>query len=492
MEDGNDVRVRDERPLRGSQVALLGLGIEGRDLGRFLVREGARVTAFDTRARAAVAEAAAELEALGVELRLGPISADEAERFDALFASQSVLLHSDPFALRMRALGRPVSSMLREFLRRWPGPVLGVSGSSGKTTTTALVAASFAAAGTPHIVGGNIGAGLLAQLDAGGTDTSVSSAGRWAVLEISHTQLQLCERGPDVAVLTNVTPNHLDQFDWDGYVDLKRTLVRHQARDAVAVLNATNPIGAAMAADTAARVAWFNADVAGYESFFVEGAALVRRRLDGAATAFLRLDEIPLRGAHNVENVLAAAAGACAAGIDLPTIAAAVRGFTPVAHRLEPAGTVDGVHYVNDSIATSPERTLAGIRAFAEPLVLLLGGREKRLPLAELAAAAHARARAIVCFGEAGPLLAEAMEREVPPGGARAQIVRVETLGQAVAAARDAARPGDVVLLSPACTSFDAYPNFERRGEEFRRLVAALAARQATLQPHEEGAPSPR
>jgi UDP-N-acetylmuramoylalanine--D-glutamate ligase len=481
------VSMQVERPLRGSRVALIGLGIEGRDLGRFLVHEGARVTAFDTRTRAAVAEAAAELEALGVEVRLGPIPADEAERFDALYASQSVLLHREPFALNMRALGRPVGSMLHEFLRRWPGPVLGVSGSSGKTTTTALVAAAFAAGCRPHIVGGNIGAGLLAQLPSGDSHT-------WAVLEISHTQLQLLERGPDVAVLTNVTPNHLDQFDWDGYIDLKRTLIRHQAPDAVAVLNATNPTGAALAADTAARIVWFNADVTGQESFFVEGDALMRRIPSGTTAAFLELREIPLRGAHNVENVLAAAAAVCAAGIDLATVAAAVRRFQAVAHRLEPAGTVGGVSYVNDSIATSPERTLAGIRSFTEPLVLLLGGREKRLPLAELAAAAHARARAIVCFGEAGAMLAEAMERGAPANGTQAVVVRVYSLAEAVEAAQAAARPGDVVLLSPACTSFDAYPNFERRGEEFRRLVTGLAAREQPFQPRttKEGAPSPR
>ncbi len=450
--------------LRGEPVAVLGLGIEGRDLGRFLLRRGARVVVFDTRNREAVLAGASELEALGAEIRLGPISADDADRFGALYLSQSVLLHREPFVLRMRALGRPVRSMIGEFLQRWQGPVAGITGSSGKTTVTSLVAAAFAEAEIPHIVGGNIGAPLLQQLDAGDTD-------RWAVLEISHTQLQLTGLSPRVAAVTNITPNHLDQFSWEQYVDLKRNLLRYQAAADIAVLNATNRCGAALAADTPARKVWFNADMPDEDSYFVDDNERLVARIGVDAVPFLDTSAIGLRGSHNRENVLAAAAVSVSAGVPLGAFAAAAKSFKPVAHRLEYVATIDGAAYYNDSIATSPERTLAGMRSFHEPLVLLLGGREKRLPLEELAGMAHGRAHTIICFGEAGTLLADAMDTFERPGGPRAAVLKEKTLSQAVDAAIRTARPGDVVLLSPACTSFDAYPNFERRGEEFRRLV---------------------
>ncbi len=467
--------------LRGQPVAVLGLGIEGLDLGRFLLASGAVVTVFDTRQRPSVSAAADELEALGATVQLGPLPVEAAGSFSAVYVSQSILLHREPFVGRARELGLPLRSMISEFLRVWPGPVAGISGSSGKTTTTSLVAAAFAAAGLRHIVGGNIGAPLLGQLRG-------AKPGRWAVLEISHTQLQLLGRSPNVAAITNVTPNHLDQFSWTEYVDLKRSLLRQQKANDVAVLNAANPAGAALAADTLARPVWFNADVSEHDSFFLapEGGELLART-SGRTARILSIGEIPLRGAHNVENVLAAAAVSVSAGITVETFAAAVRGFTPVAHRLEFVATICGAAYYNDSIATSPERTLAGIRAFDEPLVLLLGGREKKLPLEELASAVHARAKAVICFGEAGALIASAIEQG-DAGNRRATVRTVLKLSEAVEAALDLAEAGDIVLLSPACTSFDAYPNFERRGEEFRRLILT----QAEHEKREEGASSQR
>ena len=474
----------DDRELRGEPIAVLGLGIEGRDIGRFLLERGARVAVFDTRPRGDVAEAAAEMESLGATVHLGPVSAATVDGYAALYVSQSVLLHRDPLVARMRVLGRPVRTMLAEFLRRWPGPIAGITGSSGKTTTTALVDAAFTAAGVPHILGGNIGRPLLAQLPA-------AVKARWAVLEISHTQLQHTGRSPNIAAVTNVTPNHLDQFSWDQYVELKRSLLRYQSRDDVAVLNAADPICAGFQHDTLARPVWFNGD-GGERCFYADDRSLIERSPAGAAP-FLAIAEIPLRGAHNVENVLAAAAVAAASGISLETFAGAVRTFRPVAHRLELVTMDGGVAYYNDSIATSPERTLAGMRSFDEPLVLLLGGREKNLPLAELAAAARARARAVICFGEAGPALAGALTQHADEDGAGIDVVLVDTLEQAVLAARARAVAGDVVLLSPACTSFDAYPNFERRGEEFRRIVLDQpAARASAPRAHsrEAGAPS--
>lgn len=464
-----DEATGDDRPVRGKTAAVLGLGIEGRDLARFLAVRGARVTIFDSRAPAAMAAAIAAMESLGVQVRLEPAPLGEADRFDLLYVSQSVLIHRDPFVQAMRMAGKPISSMLREFVHRWPGPVAAITGSSGKTTTTSLVAAGFVRAGKPHIVGGNIGSPLLVQLEQ--PDRS-----SWAILEISHTQLQLLDRAPAVAAVTNVTPNHLDQFSWDEYVALKRRLVAGQRHDAVAVLNATDPVGALLQADTAARPVWFNAEISGTDSYFSDGNDLIARRCE-RRMAFLTTAEVPLRGSHNLENVLAAAAVTGAAGIDVAVFAEAVRRFAAVPHRLEFVGVLDGAAYYNDSIATSPERTLAGMRSFAEPLVLLLGGRDKSLPLEGLVAAANRQARAVVLFGEAADIFGAAFAAGSTRDEQHTQVVIAGSLEQAVTAAHAVARAGDAVLLSPAGTSFDAYPNFERRGEEFRRLIHDLMNR---------------
>jgi UDP-N-acetylmuramoylalanine--D-glutamate ligase len=215
--------------------------------------------------------------------------------------------------------------------------------------------------------------------------------------------------------------------------------------------------------------------VPGDGAFLRDDAVFVRRR--NVEEMVLPVAEIPLRGAHNVANVLAATAIASAAGMQAATTAEAVRSFQPVPHRLELVGEVDGVRYVNDSIASTPERTLAGIRSFSEPLVLLLGGKDKELPKDELAREALRRCTGIVFFGADGPLLEAAVEAQAATVASedRPLTVRVRTLAEAVAEAREMAAPGDVVLLSPACTSFDAYANFEQRGDEFRQIVQRMA-----------------
>jgi UDP-N-acetylmuramoylalanine--D-glutamate ligase len=261
--------------------------------------------------------------------------------------------------------------------------------------------------------------------------------------------------------------------------------VRFQTPLDAAVLNLDNPLSRGFRRDTPGEVLFFSmsGDTPGDGAFirvggtFAMPAAADEERIiwrrHGQEADVLGVREVPLRGRHNVENVLAATAVAGACGIPMSVVAAAVRDFHGVPHRLEEVATANGVTYVNDSIATAPERTLAGLRAFAEPVVLLLGGRDKNLPLDELAAEAARRCRAVLCFGEAGDLFAAAVHGGA--GEAGPWVERLATLDEAVRRAADVARPGDVVLLAPAGTSFDAYANFERRGEHFRQLVNDLA-----------------
>jgi UDP-N-acetylmuramoylalanine--D-glutamate ligase len=258
-------------------------------------------------------------------------------------------------------------------------------------------------------------------------------------------------------------------------VALKRNLLQYQGPGDWAVLNYDNAETRAMASEAAGGVAFFSGrgPVPGDSAFLRDGTIVWRRQ--GRETPVLPAADIPLRGDHNIENVAAATAVAALSGIEPEAIASAVRGFRPAPHRLELVERVDGVAYYNDSIATTPERALAGLRSFSEPVVLLLGGREKHLPLAELASEACRGCQAVIFFGEAAPLLEGALRAGGGTGGGcDVPTRRVETLAEAVQAAREEAQPGDVVLLSPACTSFDAYENFEERGDDFRRIVRRM------------------
>lgn len=449
---------------KGMRVTVVGLGIEGIDLAGFFTSRGAKVTVSDARSAEALAAPLAAIAGTGVTLSLGANRIEDTVRADLVYASQGVP-HALPALVAAREAGVPVSSMTALFLQVCPAPVAAVTGSSGKTTTTALVGAMLEAAGADFVVGGNIGVGLLGLLEQIAAETKV-------MLELSHTQLESVEHSPHLACVTNVTPNHLDQFSWEEYVALKRRIFQFQTAEDIAIFNLDNAITAGFAREAPGRVLHTSM----WQPLPGDGVALrgdlVIRREGGIETTVLLRDDIRLRGDHNVENVLCAIALASQLGVSDEAARAAVRAATGVPHRLESVDTVGGALYVNDSIATTPERTLAGIRAYTEPVVLLLGGRHKDLPLDVLAREAVKRARAVIAFGEAGELFAGAVRQarsgDAPP------IEQVGSVEEAVQAAARYARAGDVVLFSPAGTSFDAYPNFERRGSAYRAAVAAL------------------
>ncbi len=444
-------------------MTVVGLGIEGIDLVRFLSAEGARVTVSDARPAEDLPQA---LEAIAdcdqVELSLGANRVEDTVNADAVFVSQGV--PDELPALRAaEERGVPVSSMLGLFLERCPAPITGITGSSGKTTTTALVSAMLDAAGTDHVTGGNIGVGLLSLLPSITPDTTV-------LVEMSHTQLARVATSPRIACVTNVTPNHLDRYSWDDYVDLKRRIFQFQGPDDLAIFNLDNPVTRGFIDEARGSVATtsLHERIPG-DGAMVDGDRIVRV-LNGVPTEVMERAEVSLRGEHNLENIVNAVAVAAQLDVDIEATATAVRTFTGVPHRLEPIGAVRDVLYVNDSIATTPERTVAGMRAFDEPLVLLLGGRDKHLPLDDLTAEIAQRCRAVVTFGEAGELFASAASAGSPD-----VIVRlVETVHDAVHEAAALAHAGDVVLFSPAGTSFDAFRTFEFRGRAFREAVQQL------------------
>lgn len=454
-----------EHNLEGERVTVVGLGIEGIDLVRFLAAEGAKVTVSDRRSADELAEPLAAIEGCNATLSLGENREADVEDVAAVFVSQGVP-PGLPMLKHARAIGTPISSMTRLFFERCPAPITGVTGSSGKTTTTALLGTMLGVSGADYVVGGNIGIGLLSLLEEIEASTQV-------VVELSHTQLETLEVSPHVACVTNVTPNHLDAYSWSAYVALKRRIFEFQSGDDLAVFNVDDEVCAGFAAEAPARVA----TTSRRRAVEGDGAALVDNRVvrqqGEARVPIVQRSEIALRGDHNVDNVLSAVALAAELGVSDEAMADAIRGFRGVPHRLEPIDDFAGVHYVNDSIATTPERTLAGIRSYDEPLVLLLGGRDKHLPLGELAEEAARRCRAVITFGEAGDLYASAV-REAASGPL--EVRRVDDVAAAVEAAAAVAQEGDVVLFSPGGTSFDAFPNFEARGAAFREAVARLSA----------------
>jgi UDP-N-acetylmuramoylalanine--D-glutamate ligase len=444
----------------GKRVTVVGLGVEGEDLVRFLSRQGADVTVSDAKTPERLGSRVDDVAMLGAHLSLGKNDPKATADADAIFVSQGVPLDL-PALAEARERGVPMASMVSLFLELCPGPIAGITGSSGKTTTTALAGEMFEADERPVFVGGNIGVGLLDSLYRVRPYT-------WTVLEMSHTQLQLVERSPHVAAVLNVTPNHLDRFEWKDYVELKANIIRYQESGDTAVLNLDDAECRRFEKLVRGRLLWTSlGDSLPADGTFVrDGWAILRS--GRSEQPLFALDSLKLRGRHNVANAVAAAAIAAACGVSPEAISCAAETFGGAPHRLELIAEIDGVRYYNDSIATTPERTLAGIRSFEEPIVLLLGGRDKHLPIDEMVREAAKRCRTVVLFGESARMLEDGFKarKGTPP-----TIVRASTLPAAVERAAAAAEAGDVVLLSPSGTSYDAYDTFEHRGDHFRKLV---------------------
>lgn len=450
-------------------MTVVGLGVEGIDLVRYLSAEGALVTVSDARPAEALRESLAAISDTGATLSLGANRSDDISSADCVFVSQGVPRDLPPL-LEARERGVPLSSMTRLFLDRCPAPVTGITGSAGKTTTVALVGAMLETAGINHVVGGNMGVGLLGLLNNINTDTQV-------IVELSHTQLESLERSPQLACITNIRPDHLDRYSWPSYVALKKRIFEFQNDRDTAIFNLDDDVSVDLAGGARGKVAYTSlSQTLPGDGVALDGETIVRHQ-DGVGHEVMSTTDIPLRGQHNVSNVLSALAIASHLGVTDSAAAQAVRRFVGVPHRLEPVATIRGALYVNDSISTTPERALAGIRSFDEPLVLLIGGRDKQLPMLEFATESVARCRAVITFGEASQLFAAAI-REVRGNTDTLDglpVVEVATdVESAVRLAAERATYGDVVLFSPAGTSFDAYPNFERRGEDFRQWVMAL------------------
>ncbi len=446
---------------------MLGLARQGTALAKYLAEQGARVTVSDLRSREALAEPLRALSGLTIEYVLGEHPTTLLEGCDLLCLSGGVDVNA-PLPAEARRRGIALSNDAEIFLQRCPSPLtIGITGSAGKTTTTTLVGAILREQFGERAVwvGGNIGNPLIGELERIGRDDRV-------VLELSSFQLEVMTTGTAIAAVLNVTPNHLDRHGTlEAYAAAKRRLLENQiGAESLAVLGRDDAGALAFVNAARGRLAWFSAEAEVEQGAFLRGDALVWR-WQGREHEVVRAGELKLRGAHNVLNVLAAFAITGAAGAEPDAMRAIATTFTGVAHRLQIVREHNGVTWVNDSIATAPERAMAGLKAFEEPIVLLAGGRDKKLPWDTWAALVSKRVKHVVLFGEAGDLIARALrEANVPPE----RFTQVGGLQAAVTVAATVAQDGDVVLLSPGGTGFDEFRDFEERGVKFARWVAEL------------------
>jgi UDP-N-acetylmuramoylalanine--D-glutamate ligase len=458
-----------------TSVVILGLARQGTALARFFAEHGAEVTVSDVRPAEDLRPALDALEDLSIRYVLGEHPTSLLDGCNLLCVSGGVPTDL-PIVKAAARRGIPLSNDAQEFMKRCPAPIVGVTGSAGKTTTTTLVGQMLAASGYTTWVGGNIGNPLIGDL------ADIRAEDR-VVMELSSFQLELMSLSPHVAGVLNITPNHLDRHKtMAAYIAAKRNIVAHQRTRDVAVLGYDEPNAQELASATRGEVRYFSGRVEIERGAFLRGDTLMLRR-PGDTIALCARDDLRVRGAHNVLNTLAAMALADAAGASVDAMRQAIAAFTGVEHRLEDVRRWGGALWVNDSIATAPERVLAALAAFDAPLILLAGGRDKDLPWEAFARRVVTRVRVLITFGEAGPLIRRHVEAVRTSGAGQKgqpwepvleEIVAAGTLEQAVAAAAQRVQAGDVVLLSPGGTSFDAYQDFEARGEHFRALVNEL------------------
>jgi len=448
--------------VKGKCVAFCGVGVSNMPLVAQFAAKGAYVLACDKRSREQLGPAAAELEAAGVELRLGESYLDHLDA-DVMFRTPGMYYHL-PELKAFREQGVVVTSEMEVFAQLCPCPMVAVTGSDGKTTTSTLIAKMLEAQGRRVHLGGNIGRALLPIVEEIGP-------GDIAVLELSSFQLISMRAGFDVVVVTNVTPNHLDVHSgMEEYIEAKGNIFRHQNAFTKTVLNRDNAITCGFADEVRGELRFFSRNEEVPRGAFLRADGMLCVASGSGITPVLHKSQIKLPGAHNVENYLAA----IAAVYDLVSVEAireVACSFGGVEHRIELAAEKAGVRWYNDSKATTPTSTVAGLNAFDQKVILLAGGYDKKIPFQPMAGTVVEKAKLLILTGPTAGAIEQAVVSHPRYDARVLPILRARDLPQAVALAREKAIPGDVVLLSPACGSYDAYPNFEARGRHFKELV---------------------
>jgi UDP-N-acetylmuramoylalanine--D-glutamate ligase len=450
--------------VKGKRVLVVGLGKSGVASALFLASRGARVTVSDAKSEDQLRNEIPALLDRGITVETGKHGERTFRDQDLIVVSPGVPSDVAPLQ-HARKLGIPVIGEIELTARFLAGHIVAITGSNGKTTTTTLTGEIIASGGRKTLVGGNIGTPAI-------TFVENSSADTWVVLEISSFQLESIETfRPHISTILNVTPDHLDRHgSMENYIAAKKRIFENQTAEDFAVLNSDSEICCSLAVGLKPQVLWFSRQHEVERGAFLRGDTIVYR--DGREIEIMPVSEIALKGAHNVENVLAAVSVGMAAGIEPAAIRRAVKDFRAVEHRLEYVATLRGVQYYNDSKATNVDATIKALQSFPANIHLILGGKDKGSDYSELNALIAERVKRVYTIGAAAAKIESQIGLAVP-------IISAQTLESAVRKAADIAVEGDIVLLAPACASFDQFPSYEHRGRVFKELVQSLAALQS-------------
>lgn len=448
--------------IKDKNVAVIGIGVSNIPLIDFLIKLEAKVTGFDNKTREELGHIIDSFEDKGVSFKLGGMNINDLDGFDVVFKTPSMRIDCDCL-VRAKENGAYITSEIEEFVRYTKGQIYAVTGSDGKTTTTTIVSNLLKEEGYTTWVGGNIGTPLFSVIEEIQDEDKV-------VLELSSFQLMTMNLPVDVAIVTNVTPNHLDMHkDMDEYINSKKNIFLYQKEDAVLVLNDNNEITKSFGKDSKSNVRYFSSNA----STNMNGYLNDNKDLVIDETIIANISDMRIKGIHNAENFLAAFL-AVKDVVSLDTMKKVLINFSGVMHRCEYIRTVDGVDYYNDSIASSPARTIAGLRAFDKKVILIAGGYDKNIPFDDLAIKGHKYIKEIILLGDTKYKINEVFNKYKLELGYDIKCNIVNDLEEAVKLARKVSVEGDIVTLSPACASFDMFPNFMVRGIYYKDLVNAL------------------
>lgn len=444
----------------GKNITVIGIGISNLPLIKYLVSLGANVTACDRRSAEDLGENYTELEKLGVKFNLGDGYLNNLSG-DMIFKTPG-MRYDVPELLKAKENGSIVTSEMEVFFEVCPSHIIAVTGSDGKTTTTTLIHKMMTDAGYKTWLGGNIGNPLL-------TDTEKMKENDWVILELSSFQLHTMRKSPEIAVITNISPNHLDMHkDYKEYIDAKKNIMLYQNEGDTLIVNADNQVTADIGKSANGAVKYFSRN--GMADVYLDGNIIKRGIVE-----ILNIKDIKIPGMHNVENYMAAIA-AVSGLVSKEVIVNVAKTFGGVEHRIELVRTLDGVKYYNSSIDSSPNRTINTLRVFPNKVIMIAGGKDKGIPYDEIGPALAEHVKVLILIGATSDKIQEALDAEINKtgNGKDIEVIRATSYEDSVNTARSKAHAGDVVLLSPASTSFDMFRNFEERGNLFKKIVNEL------------------
>ncbi|MCP4254582.1 MAG: UDP-N-acetylmuramoyl-L-alanine--D-glutamate ligase [Candidatus Scalindua sp.] len=455
---------------KGKKITVMGLGLFGGGVGatKFLASQGADVTVTDLKSAEELSSSLNQLDDLPVKLRLGEHAEDDFVNVDMLVVSPAVPNDSRFLQLAIENSIR-IDSELSIFFRLCPAPVIGITGSNGKSTTTSLLGKMLKDAGIKTWVGGNIGISLLENLEEIEADDVV-------VLEISSFQLEYLAKikmSPHISIVTNIAPNHLDRHKtMENYISAKKAIVHYQQSDDYAIMNYDDPTLKKWEGESRGRHLWFSATKELENGAFLKNNELIIN-YNSKRTVIPCSTQINIKGIHNWQNIMAASYAATLIHADAESIETAITGFAGLEHRLEYVHTINEVQYYNDSKATTPEAAMAGIKAFNNPTILIAGGYDKQVSLQKFAEECVRNTKYVILIGDTAKTLQKLIQ-DIKGEIIDTEVYMAASLEESVKKASEVAEPGDTVLLSPACASFGMFANYEERGKEFKALVSQL------------------